>query len=110
MRANCLGENAVIGLVSPSYIAVPTQYEKISSGLERKGFTVKTGKYLYQTTYGYLAATWERAADLNNMICDNGVNMLFFGGGTGSVPLLPYIEYENIRKHPKLFVSYSDGT
>ena len=110
MRANCLGENAVIGLVSPSHIAVPTQYEKIISGLERKGFTVKTGKYLYQTTYGYLAATWERAADLNNMICDNGVNMLFFGGGTGSVPLLPYIEYENIRKHLKLFVSYSDGT
>ena len=110
MRAKCLGENAVIGLVSPSHVAVPTQYERIISGLEGKGFTVKTGKYLYQATYGYLAATWERAADLNNMICDNGVDMIFFGGGTGSVPLLPYIDYESIRKRPKLFVSYSDGT
>jgi muramoyltetrapeptide carboxypeptidase len=36
--------------------------------------------------------------------------MLLFGGGGGAAEIFPYIDFENIRKHPKLFSSYSDGT
>lgn len=36
--------------------------------------------------------------------------MIFFGGGYGSVELLPHIDFDNIKKNPKLFLSYSDGT
>jgi muramoyltetrapeptide carboxypeptidase len=36
--------------------------------------------------------------------------MVLFGGGDSGAEILPYIDYENIRRHPKLFSSYSDGT
>lgn len=44
------------------------------------------------------------------MIYDEDVKLVFFGGGWGSVDLLPYIDYNRIKETPKLFLSYSDGT
>ena len=41
---------------------------------------------------------------------DKSVQMVLFGGGESAVEILPYIDYENIRRYPKLFSSYSDGT
>jgi len=38
------------------------------------------------------------------------VQMILFSGGESAVEVLPLIDYENIRNHPKLFSSYSDGT
>lgn len=47
---------------------------------------------------------------MNEMIYDENVRLVFFGGGYGSVDLLPYIDYNRIKETPKLFLSYSDGT
>ena len=58
----------------------------------------------------FTASVAERADDLNEMIYDENVKMVFFGGGYGSVDLLPYIDYNRIKATPKLFLSYSDGT
>ena len=44
------------------------------------------------------------------MIYDETVKMVFFGGGSGSVDLIPYIDYKKIKETPKFFLSYSDGT
>ena len=33
-----------------------------------------------------------------------------FNGGDGAAEILPYIDYENIRRNPKRIGSYSDGT
>jgi muramoyltetrapeptide carboxypeptidase len=62
------------------------------------GFIVKEGKNLYKNTYGYLASEQERADDFSEMILDNEVKMILFGGGNGGNELLPYINYENIKK------------
>ena len=110
MWANKLNIGDTIGIISPSHIASIDRYEKIISVIQSKGFKVKTGANLYKSTYGYLASEFERAADLNKMVEDNEVKLIFFGGGYGSIDLLPYIDYENIKKNPKLFLSYSDGT
>jgi muramoyltetrapeptide carboxypeptidase len=44
------------------------------------------------------------------MFSDEDVKMVFFGGGEGGNELLPYINFENIARHPKIVCSYSDGT
>jgi muramoyltetrapeptide carboxypeptidase len=36
--------------------------------------------------------------------------MIFFGGGYGANEIIPLLDYENIKKHPKTICSYSDGT
>ncbi|MEG0852664.1 MAG: LD-carboxypeptidase [Angelakisella sp.] len=110
MVADKLNIGDTIGIISPSHIATVENYANIISGIEAKGFHVKTGKNLYKSTYGYLASETERADDLNEMVLDEEVKLIFFGGGNGSIELLPYINYQNIAKHPKLFLSYSDGT
>lgn len=110
MLAKKLNPGDTIGLISPSHIASVDDYAKIISGIESKGFYVKIGENLYKNTYGYSASEQERADDLNNMVSDETVKMVFFGGGFGSIELLPLIDYENIKRNPKIFLSYSDGT
>jgi len=36
--------------------------------------------------------------------------MIFFGGGEGADDVLPLLDYEAAARHPKLWLSYSDGT
>jgi len=99
-----------IGVISPSHIAGEADYQKIAKTLESMGFSVKLGDNIFKNTYGYLASEQERADDLNNMVADNEVKMIIFGGGWGASEIIPLIDYENIKRHPKIFSSYSDGT
>ena len=107
---NLLKKGDTIGIISPSWVADRNDYAKYAEGIERLGFRVKFGRNIYKDTYRYTASTEERADDLNEMIQDDSIKMVFFGGGYGSVDLLPYIDYHTIKEHPKLFLSYSDGT
>lgn len=107
---NTLKQGDAIGIISPSGVAEPELYEKYVFGLEALGFKVKLGKNIYKDTYHYTASAQERSDDFNEMIYDDAVKMVFFDGGCGSVELIPYIDYEQIRKMPKLIASYSDGT
>lgn len=110
MWANKLKIGDTVGIISPSHIASIELYEKIIVELQSQGFKVKTGNNIYKNTYGYSATEAERADDLNEMVTDKDVKLIFFGGGFGSIELLPLIDYENISKNPKAFLSYSDGT
>jgi len=107
---NLLKYGDVIGIIAPSWVANQEDYEKYAKGIESLGFQVKFGKNIYKDTYQYTASTQERVGDLNEMIYDETVKMVFFGGGYGSVDLLPYIDYHKIKETLKLFLSYSDGT
>lgn len=109
MIAERLSEGDVIGIICPSHVA-GEDYQQIVKGIEQLGFKVKLGANIYKKTHGYLASEQERADDLNNMVFDNEVKMILFGGGWGANELLPLIDYEKIARHPKLFSSYSDGT
>lgn len=110
MWADKLQIGNTVGIISPSHIASLDRYEKIVNGIKDKGFNVKIGNNLFKDTYGYLASEIERADDLNEMVTNKDVKLIFFGGGYGSIDLLPLINYENIKMNPKLFLSYSDGT
>lgn len=107
---NTLKPGDTIGIISPSWVADKNDYEKYAKGIERLGFQIKFGKNIYKDTYRYTASVRERVDDLNEMVYDESVKMIFFGGGYGSVDLLPYIDYGKIKETPKLFLSYSDGT
>lgn len=99
-----------IGLISPSWVANQDDYQKYAKGMEKLGFRVKFGKNICKDTWNYTASTAERVDDLNEMLDDDSVRLIFFGGGYGSIDLLPHIDYRRIKEHPKLFLSYSDGT
>lgn len=60
--------------------------------------------------YGYLAGTdAQRAADINAMFADPEVAALLpVRGDWGSARVLPYLDYDLIRRRPKVLVGFSD--
>ncbi len=99
-----------IGIVSPSHVADRDEYQTYVRGLEGLGLRVKLGGHIYRDTWGYVASDRERADDFNAMVRDESVRMVFFGGGQGAADLLPLLDYQAVRRFPKLYLSYSDGT
>lgn len=66
--------------------------------------TLKGSDYLYNHPE-------KRAEDLMNAFADPSVKGIFSCiGGYESIRLLPYIDFEVIRKNPKVFLGYSDST
>ena len=106
-----LRKGEVIGVIAP---ASPMKPELLEAGvryLEGLGYRVKLGKHVF-AQHGYLAGTdAQRARDLNSMFRDRHVQAIMCArGGYGTPRLLRLLDYEAIRRHPKIFVGYSDLT
>jgi len=110
MQWDKLKPGDTIGMVSPSHIVEEERCQNIIRRINELGFKVKVGNNIYKDTYGYIASEYERADDFNQMIYDNDVKMVLFGGGFGAVDILPLIDYNGIKQNPKIFLSYSYGT
>jgi len=100
---------ALVRPASPSF-----DYEENEVGVEvvrALGFTPKLMPNAGKKTH-YLAGTdAERTADLNAAFADPKVDAVWcLGGGYGTSRILPYLDYETIRKNPKPFIGYSDIT
>lgn len=62
--------------------------------------------------HGYLAGTdEERARDLNASLADDGIDGIWcLRGGYGALRLLPAIDVDALRRHPKAIIGFSDIT
>lgn len=62
--------------------------------------------------HGYLAGTdRQRAADINAAFADNSIDgIITIRGGYGIPRILPLLDFQMIRRHPKFFGGYSDVT
>ncbi|MCM8711121.1 LD-carboxypeptidase [Clostridium sp. SYSU_GA19001] len=100
-----------IGIVAPAGIE---SIEKISIGIERLkklGFKVKEGKNIYKKWGFFAGEDKERAQDIMDMFEDDKVDMILcVRGGYGSMRILPYLNFNKIRRNPKIFMGYSDIT
>ena len=101
-----------IGLVSPSSATDDSfNLQLAREAMEAFGFKVKAGPHL-GSRYGHLAGTdAERAGDLNAMFADPEVRAIVcVRGGSGAARLLPLLDYDAIRRNPKVLLGYSDIT
>jgi muramoyltetrapeptide carboxypeptidase len=101
-----------VALISSAF-RVPEDQE-IQFATERMqalGLKVKYGKYIFNRD-GYFAGTdADRAADINTMFKDPTVKAIIeLRGGWGSNRILPYIDYQAIKQHPKIIMGFSDIT
>ena len=112
LKPKRLAPGQTIGLVTPStYVSDPDELRTAVRTIEHFGCKVKLGQFV-KRKLGYLGGTIEeRAADVNAMFADPGVDAVFaIRGGYGSAQILPALDYEVIRKNPKIFIGYSDIT
>ncbi|MFD1396781.1 LD-carboxypeptidase [Kroppenstedtia eburnea] len=79
--------------------------------LQGMGFQVVLGEHVYAQN-GFLAGTdQERASDLMNMFRNEQVKMILPSrGGVGVAGVFPYLDFDTIRRHPKIVTGYSDIT
>jgi len=107
-----LKEGDTIGLVAPAGIIFDgAEFNRMRSVLEEMGFKVKFGKHV-RKRHGYFAGEdEERAEDLNRMFADEDVNgIIAVRGGWGCARILPLLDFEMIRKNPKVYSGFSDNT
>ncbi len=114
MKASRIKGKAAIGVCSPSFpisAVEPIRYERGIKYLENKGFQVKNG-LLYKKKDFYRSGTIkERAEEFNNLLYDENIQIIMTSiGGNNTNSILPYIDYEYIKKHPKIIIGFSDIT
>ena len=76
-----------------------------------RGINVIYGKYASSDTLGYGATPKEKAVDIDLAFLNKDVQAIFCAkGGENSNTLFDYIDYELIKKNPKIFCGFSDST
>lgn len=109
-----LKKGDTIGVIAPSNYIEKDDLEYINASIalmEASGFKVKFGKYVFEDTLGYGTSPEKRAADINWAFTDGEVKAIMcVKGGEDSNTTLDYIDYEMIKKHPKIICGFSDNT
>ena len=88
---------------------------KILSGfiqiMEQQGFVVSVGQTVNKT-YGYLSGSdEERATEFNAFVANANIKaILFIKGGWGCGRVLDKIDYQQLKKNPKIILGFSDMT
>ena len=103
-----------VAVVSPSFGAVgrwPHRVARAVAYLESLDLEVRTMPNAARSDGWASAPAEARVADLHEAFMDDGVGVVLAGiGGNFSNELLPLLDFELIRAHPKVFQGYSDIT
>jgi muramoyltetrapeptide carboxypeptidase len=112
VRPKALAPGSRVALVSPASPAADLESNVIAEEVVASlGLVPKRMPAAARQTM-YLAGTdEERAADLNAAFRDPAIDAIWcIRGGYGSGRLLPLLDWEAIRKHPKALLGFSDIT
>ncbi len=106
-----LKKGDTIGLIAPASFIREDELKESVENLEALGFKVKyTNRILARD--GYLGGTdKQRTEDVNEMFSRDDIDGIVCArGGYGSARILPMLNYDLIKKNPKILVGYSDIT
>lgn len=112
IKPNRLHKGDKIGLVSPGSPQDEVfDYQIADETIRALGLVPKHGKN-FGKVHGYFAGNdKERAADVNAMFADKSIKAIMaVRGGWGTARILPYLDFEIIKKNPKPLIGYSDIT
>lgn len=107
-----LQKGSTIGIVAPAGPCYrKNEIANCVKAIEKLGFNVVPGNTVYMDK-GYLAGEdFERARDINEFFMNQDIDgIICLRGGYGSQRILDKIDYDMIRRNPKVFIGYSDIT
>jgi len=114
IKARALHPGDTVGIVSPSWGGAGVFPHRLELGvrrLEALGFRVRVAPNA-RNHHGFVSDTPEhRVQDIHELFADPEVRAIIAAiGGDHSCHLLPLLDFELIRKNPKIFMGYSDIT
>ncbi|MEP6902782.1 MAG: LD-carboxypeptidase [Actinomycetota bacterium] len=106
-----LAKGDTVGVIAPASSLSSADFDKALQNLADLGFKTKVGKYA-RGRNGFLAGTDnERLEDLHGAFGDPEIKAVWcVRGGYGISRLLPAVDFNLIKKNPKIFIGYSDIT
>lgn len=106
-----LHKGDVVGVAAVSGPVNVSDLEKGLEFIEELGFRVELGRSVYKQQDYLAGSDTDRVDDLNKFISDSMIRGIFFArGGYGSMRIISDINYEAIRKDPKIMIGMSDLT
>lgn len=110
IRPAALRRGARLAVLSPASMPRPELVSKGMQQLVAMGYEpVLSAHALDRGPLYYAGALEDRLADLHAAFADSTIDgIICTRGGWGSAELLPHLDAELIRTHPKVFVGYSD--
>ena len=115
IKPNKLNAGDTIAAISLSWGGAAVYPDRYAIGVRR--LQEIFGLNVIETKYARRAPDWlyqnpqARAADLMDAFANPDIKGIFsIIGGDDSIRLLPHIDYDVIRKHPKIFLGFSDTT
>lgn len=104
----------LIGIFSPSSpitYTCPKRFTRGKEYLKSKGFNIIEGNLTGKHDFYRSGSIRERAEELNALIRNPEVKCIISTiGGMNSNSILPYIDYEALKRNPKIIIGYSDVT
>ena len=115
MLAEKLNYGDTIGVVGVSNSMkednIEETFYKAEAFLINKGFKIKRGKYLFEDYYGSCGTREQKCKDFMDMFLDDEVKAIVcLDGGETCNTFIDLLDYDTIKKHPKILVGYSDIT
>lgn len=100
-----------VGLITPSGHVDQEKIDKCVGNLQSLELKVKLAKNIRALRGNFAGTARQRLEDLHAMFADPEIKGIWAAhGGSGAIGLLAALDYELIRRNPKVFVGYSDIT
>ncbi len=111
VKPRALKQGDTVGLITPSTpVMEPDRMAVVERTIRYFGLIPKWGANVGKRA-NFAETIADRVADLHGMFADSQVRGVFcVRGGYGAGQLLDRIDYQLIRKNPKVFIGYSDIT
>ena len=111
IKAKKLKPRSTIGIISPSYWIDENILKKTSKIFSDQNYKLVYGKSIYAKDGPFAGSPKIRADDIHSMFTDPSIDAIICArGGYGANKVIPLLDYELIKKNPKIFLGYSDIT
>lgn len=101
----------LIGVAAPSARFDREKLDQGVASLIRLGFEVRVPELIYEKKRYLAGEDRFRAGVINELFADPDVKGIICArGGFGAMRMLDYLDWDQIRRHPKLVVGFSDVT
>ncbi len=114
IKPNRLQKGDLVAIVSPSGTVSDELRGQFNAGikfLKSLGLSVKLGKNVFNRYYYSAGTAEERLSDIHEAFADESVKAVIMSiGGNTANHLLDGLDFDLIKKNPKIFLGISDGT
>jgi len=111
IKPKALKQGDQVAVIAPASGVAPEAFDRALANLEGLGFKPKAGEHA-RGRKGFLSGTdAERLADIHAAFADKDVKAVWCVRGGGGCPrLLPMLDFDLIKRNPKVFIGFSDIT